>query len=423
MTLQAAQIAPVWTPPPPGAQATNDVDFVMGANGVRHVDDPSKEGRRYFEGWAQLKGIDMQEMELAADACQKAAATYLKRNPVIVWNHQPNLPIGRVLSLTFTSDGMYMSGIIYDMSDVLKRWKKHSKKIPLDSIALKCEEVWAGIKSGAFRKLSVRGGVRQVAHAFSPELQKQIPRVTEVNIYEISVAPISIHPGTDITAINTIAKGLGEALDISKGLPALQVKEKTMDVKEAWEQFQATLKANADDNGTIELPEEVTKGLQAYGNALVPEEQEIPALEEPPVEGEPPPVQTDNHQLAALIRTEISKGLEPLQAQNQQLQEEIDQLKGQPDGRRGRVSLQTPTTAKVKPDGAPNKPGAIQKALDAASTTILGRTEYGEGDRHRMSTLDVFKLALIDAEREGHMRCGKVNLSPGAQTLIGQLMA
>lgn len=395
LALPTARFAKVWTPPPPGNQATDNVDFDLSVGGVRHIDDPKGLGRRYIEGWVSLTGIDMQAHEMAADACQKGAEKYLKRNPVIVWHHKAELPIGKVETLTFDDRGMYMTGYIFRMSEVLEEWKAHKEDIPLDSIALKCEEVWEGIKQGYFGSFSFRGGVREVAPVWSDELQRVIPRFLEVELYELTISPIGIHPGAKITRINTVAKAFGEALEICKALDyqpqSTTPKGETMDLSKQWEAFQATLIANADENGNVELPDEISKGLQELG-----------------FEAKEPEVVKTPEQLVA-EQAEVIKSL----------QERLDSMEsggsGAPAARRGHATVNAPEDAKVKPTGATGegagKVNVLSKCLTDASTTYRRRTNFGEGSAFLPAPPDVYKSALVEAENQGFMKCGKVNFS------------
>lgn len=367
MRAPIAHRASYFSPPPPGGAATQKQDFCVQVNGVQHADDPKGLGRRYFEGWASLDGLDMQDMEIAADACKKGAANYLQRNPVIVWHHQANMPIGRVLSLTFTPQGMYMTGEIHRMDHILDKWAQYKDSIPLDSIAMKCEEAWQGIVSGSYRGLSIRGGVRQVAPVYSPELDKPVPRVLEVELYEISVTPISIHPGTKITKVNTVAKALSEAVEIVKALPCQpqQKGDRMSAIQQKWAELQAEIEAAAQsNNGEVELPEEVAKGLAAYGSA-------------------------------------------------------IEGVKPEPAERIGHSTLETPVEAKVRPTGAPQKGelSPIEKALKVDGPTVyMGRTKYGEGEPFALPESDVYKGHLVMAAQQGHMSLiDGVNFSPKAK--------
>lgn len=369
MRAPIAQRASYFTPPPPGGAATQQQDFCVQVNGVHHTDDPQGLGRRYFEGWASLDGLDMQDMEIAADACKKGAAKYLQRNPVIVWHHQANMPIGRVLSLTFTDKGMYMTGEIHRMDHILDKWSQYRDSIPLDSIAVKCEEVWSGIVNGSYRGLSIRGGVREVVPVYSPELDKAVPRVLEVELYEISVTPISIHPGTKITKVNTVAKALSEAVEIVKALPCQpqQKGDHMSDIREKWAALQAAIEAEGKaNNGVVDLPQEVAKGLAEYGSA---------------VDG---------------------ADTEP-----------------KPAARVGHTTLETPSEAKVRPTGAPQSGtmSPIEKALKVdAPTAYMGRTDFGKGESFGLPESDVYKLHLMMANQQGHMTLiDGVNLSPQAQ--------
>lgn len=415
-----------WTPPPPATSATNDVEFKISEGGVRHVPDPDGLGRRYFEGWASLKGLDYLDTELPPEAFVKGAQEYLTKNPVICWSHKPNLPIGTVLSLTFTEEGLYMTGYIHDQSDLLKAFKKAKKKAPPDSIAVKCEEAWKGIKKGWYKGLSVRASVRALEKVESSELGKKVIRFLELLILEISVCPIQMHPGAKITAVDTLARGLPQeqstttleqAIEIVRGLPALPQEEEPMDVQEAWKKFQESLQANSKD-GQVELPEEIARGIQGLSGAISDdagdqggdgngkgddgggnEDPEKPPRKEPPSQADLQAMMSE------AVRGAFEEHVKPLR-------EELDQLKGKRAPRKSVISIKTPEGSTARPDGAPTKHGAIRRCLGEASRTYNGLTEMGKGEIFGLSLLDVTKLCLLDAGQQGKLKVGgSVNLS------------
>lgn len=208
---------------PKTAAATKDVPWTIDIHGIQHIDDPTGQDRRLFEGWASLGGIDYQDMEIAPGAFESMAEEYLRKNPVILWDHIRHLPIGTVHSLTFADEGLYLKGEIWRLEDLdwddeeetRKAKSKDEVFVGTENIAKKCDQVWKLIVSGKIRGLSVRGKARQYVPVYSESLQQYVPRVTEFLLYEISVTPIQVHPGAQITAVNTIAK----SLEICKSLP------------------------------------------------------------------------------------------------------------------------------------------------------------------------------------------------------------
>lgn len=166
-----------------------------------------------------------------------------------------------------------------------------------------------------------------------------------------------------------------------------------MDVSKAWEAFQKSLAANADENGNVELPDAVSKGLEALG------------MEQFQVD----PIKTPEQQIAELM--EVNKSLlERVEAMEQG-------GNAAPAARRGFASVETPEGAKVRPTGAPTKQvNVIKKGLDMAASAFKGKTNFGEGDRFLLPVSDVYKMALIDAAQQGYMSMiDGVNLSPKAK--------
>lgn len=187
---------------------------------LRHLDGYGD--RRIFSGWASVRGIDFEDMEILPEAFRAGAQAYLTKNPVLLWDHARYLPIGKVLEIAFDDAGIYIVAEIFNLTAEGKdangkkpiEMPKDSRYPELQSIAAKCDEVWGLVVSGKVRGLSVSGRVRGKMQTFTDENGNKVKRPPEVLIYEISVTPIQVVPKAKIDAANTLAK----ALRIVKGL-------------------------------------------------------------------------------------------------------------------------------------------------------------------------------------------------------------
>jgi len=187
---------------------------------LRHLDGYGD--RRIFSGWASVRGIDFEDMEILPEAFRAGAQAYLTKNPVLLWDHARYLPIGKVLEIAFDDAGIYIVAEIFNLTAEGKdangkkpiEMPKDSRYPELQSIAAKCDEVWGLVVSGRVRGLSVSGRVRGKIQAATDESGNKVKRPPEVLLYEISVTPIQVVPKAKIDAANTLAK----ALRIVKGL-------------------------------------------------------------------------------------------------------------------------------------------------------------------------------------------------------------
>lgn len=449
MASTSAYIAPAvarpqWLPVPPSGAATEEREWVLDSNSLTHLEDPTGEGRRLFEGWASLKGIDYQGHEIAPDAFEKMAHEYLAKNPVLLWDHIRHLPIGTVHRLTTTEEGLYIQGEIWRLNDLTWDEEEEARKAEergevyagQESIAQKCNEVWHLIRTGRIRGLSIRGKARQFVAAYSPELGEYIPRVTEVLLYEISVTPTQVHPGAKIVAVNTLAK----SLDLLKGLPLYRPTEPTTEpspgpkqapqeqktgyartnkakaimrlptpptsqqgehmsfekIRELQRQLGEELEAMGSAGDAIEIPEDVAVGFKQFGDAVqldgVDLEKGLDPNEAAPPENPPqndPPVGNQNNtpqpgavDMEALANLMGSQLEKALSPINQRLEALEDNApSNRPEKPRSMIRV---PTANQRPEGARPKPTGAQGhdgiAAVEKALDILASSRDGHAD-------------------------------------------
>lgn len=379
------------TPLPPGS---GDDSVGFEANGeLHHIPDATGDNRRLFEGWVSLVGVDWQDEEMPTSVFEAAIAAYMAKNPVVLWDHKREFPIGRVLKMSAYPDkGIWMRGYIFDERDFDGQGGE---------IQQKADEVWPLMKKGHTRGLSWSGRARR-RWVWSPELGKYIKQPVEVLIHETTVTAIQVHPGAKITGINTLAK----ALEIAKALPlgaSQQDGERTMDEKlQALQAAQETaLQALHDLPDGTEIPTNLILAQEKISKALGIEK---PA-EAPPAD---PPAEDP-----------ISKALEPLMEQLKAQQEQISQLTGAPAPVRNRVDHDDPAGAAPPPsEEGMGGMELISKALEIGGDSVNGVSEKGQGKAHGASGVDIMKLFMITNRHR--IECvGKrpQALNPGAPTI------
>ena len=167
--------------------------------------------RRTFEGWAAVDEVDLDGMLLPAEYMEWSLEQYMRTNPVLLWNHNPNLPIGRILKMRYVQNkGVYVKGEIAKARDIESSFveiRDHDGEELLD-VAKACEQSWRLIKSGLARSLSI--GATNIGKQWEERIVDgvtvQVPK--RIRIKEVSLAAIAKNPETIITAANILAKAL-----------------------------------------------------------------------------------------------------------------------------------------------------------------------------------------------------------------------
>lgn len=447
----AAYLAPTiarpgFTPPPPTGAVTEETEWVLDVGGVYHIEDPEGRNRRIFEGWASLTGLDYQDHELGEGAFDAMAQEYLSKNPILLWDHKRHLPIGTVHSMTSTEDGLYIQAEIWDMGGAgEEEGEDEEGPQPFDldeaeqevDIARLCDHVWWMIRTGRVRGLSIRGKARQYAAVWSPDLGKNIARVTEVLLYEISVTPTQVHPGAKIVRVNTLAK----SLDLVKGLPLYQP---TMEpeggqispsrarmrlptqgpqqgdsamIIERIRALQAEIDAEFASVGEagqeIDIPDDVAAKFFSWGNSVslddgdVPEPELTKSLpekeedkdeagakeEDPEVDPADRPVTLGD--LESIVGGIVEKALAPFQR-------DPNEERVEPEPRRSRSTFTRPKGSKAKPSGQEYDPrDAVTKAINILANSRDGYADMGKGEFHGCGMMEMAQLSMVDATLQG----------------------
>lgn len=414
------------------------VHFIVSGS-VQHIDDPLGLNRRLFEGWMTLGGIDFQKMEVTPEAFEDAFRVFLAKNPVVVWDHKRNLPLGRILAMTlYPEEGVFVQGEVFRFDDpVFEFWEQQelvdSDDIP--NIKRNCDQVWALMQTGVVKGISWHGDTLRCQYVYSEQLGEYVQQHTQVTIAEVTVTPIQVHPGAQITAVNTLAK----ALELTKALPLChsesplsnndnnqpnpdsgrtlpmtreerlrrlraqqaqlasaqnelvaqlkEMQELGIEPDEAFLQQQAAL-ATHNSQLTKALNLE-TGGGEPPANTD-PAGGGNPANPTAPVNPPPAPASGGDDEVKQQL-AQLTKSLELQQAQNEKLEQELAALRGEPAPIRNHTSHTAPAGALPKPvgggGGAMDPRQVLTKALELCS-------KGHEATRHLKGS-EVMKMNLM----------------------------
>jgi len=129
------------------------------------------DGTLYIEGLAADFETDRDAEAFEPGAFQRGLDAYMA-NPVLMHVHRPDEQLGQVTEATLGAKGLHVKGEIPRPPD--GTWAAHAYNL---------------IKRGMMRGFSVGG-------AFKRHMTPDGPRIFEVDLQEISVAPIPVNPRT-----------------------------------------------------------------------------------------------------------------------------------------------------------------------------------------------------------------------------------
>lgn len=363
------------TPPPPPADWEGAPEINLQIP-LRHI--PAGDAR-IFEGWASLSGVDYHDHSIPALLFEEAAAEYMRKNPVILWDHIRSLPIGRVLRMRIEERGVYIRGEIFQGEQIRSAV---TGDVDHPSIAMVADEAWNLIKLGGARGLSIRckkrGPFKEINTSYGTVKEPQ----EIVLIYEISVTPIQVSPGAQIDGVNLLAKALSWAPPPG---------EETMTKEELLAAQEALLKASREyAKSGEELPSEFLERHDILTKAL----------------GGSPPGSGDGG--------DLEKGLELKRQQEiDDLKKRLTDLETIPAPSRARQTLDSSPAAAVRPTGPVDAKHALTKAVELAGDPVKSARLGFEIDELPYPA-DLFKM--IAAKSNGKIRVREeISISPHAQ--------
>ena len=140
------------------------------------------------EGYAIVAGnIDEQLDRIESHALQNAVS-YLEKYTTVLFNHDPDRPIGKILKVEVRES---------------KIWVKVQ-------IGQSESDLWSKVVEGIINSFSLSGEVDDFAYEYDQGAQKQIRVIKSFRVYEISLVSVPANPEAKTLAAY-ISKSLGEA--------------------------------------------------------------------------------------------------------------------------------------------------------------------------------------------------------------------
>ena len=139
-----------------------------------------------IEGYAATTDLDLQDDRIEQRALEDAAPD-LEKNSTMLLNHDPKIPIGRILKTWLDARGLGIRALI-------------SKTVP---------DIWKKIQEGVLNKFSIRGSVLDYIREFDEKLGRIIRVIRKMYLFEASVVSVPGNPEAEALGCY-IAKALQE---------------------------------------------------------------------------------------------------------------------------------------------------------------------------------------------------------------------
>lgn len=171
---------------------------------TKKIHQSDEKGNWYVEGFASTSDFDLQSDMIEEEAFKKARKDLLERNTVL-FNHDPNMPIGKVTKAETRKDGLWIRVMI-------------SKTAP---------DIWKKIQEGIISKFSIRGKILVAVKRYIKKLGRIANVIKEMDLIECSLVALPANPQAKTTRWY-IAKAMSKALEEfeAKGgeIPAMEFK-------------------------------------------------------------------------------------------------------------------------------------------------------------------------------------------------------
>ena len=188
--------------------------------------DDSNEENWYVEGFCGTTDFDLQSDIITEDAF-KTAENDLIENSTVLFNHDVNMPIGKVVEARAEEKGLWVKILL-------------SKTVP---------DIWKKVQEGIISKFSIRGQVIDAVKKYVKELGKIANIINEMTLLECSL--VSLPANAKARTTNWyIGKALKEFFKQGGEIPKMEFK----DIGEVFEVFGGMIEKASDDNKAL-LPD------------------------------------------------------------------------------------------------------------------------------------------------------------------------
>lgn len=131
------------------------------------------EDKRYVEGWCATTDLDLVG-DVITDEAFKSSEKDLETNSTVLYNHDLNMPIGKVESSTFDKKGLYLKVLISSSKDVDAIWKK--------------------VTEGVINKFSIRLRVLDATKEFVAAVKREVNFIKKMLLLEASLVTVPANP-------------------------------------------------------------------------------------------------------------------------------------------------------------------------------------------------------------------------------------
>lgn len=152
-------------------------------------------GDLFIEGYASDFGIDRQGEAFEDGAFGAGVDAYMERNPVLLYHHQGDKALGKVLEWENRPDGAFIKA-----------------RVDRPAAGSWAEDIFQKIKRGTIKSFSVGG----IFHR-----RRGANRIHRADIAEVSVTPLPVNPRTQFGLAAAAGKAFGDEPDLEAAAKAL----------------------------------------------------------------------------------------------------------------------------------------------------------------------------------------------------------
>ena len=159
----------------------------------------------YVEGFCGTTDFDLQSDIITEDAFKNAESDLLENNTVL-FNHDVNMPIGKVVETRAEENGLWVKILL-------------SKTVP---------DIWKKVQEGIISKFSIRGQITDAIKKYVKELGKIANIISGMSLLECSLVALPANPKARTTAWY-IGKAISQFIKQGGEIPEMKI-EKLEDV-------------------------------------------------------------------------------------------------------------------------------------------------------------------------------------------------
>ena len=158
--------------------------------------DDQGQQKRIVTGYAAVADVVDSQYELIAREALEGASKDLLKYTTVLYNHDPDRPIGKVLEATPQGTGLYVKVQISNSED----------------------EIWDKICEGIISKFSFRGVITDYDEQFDKSLSRNITVIKGFKIFEISLVSVPANPEAK-TLNYYLSKALEDQVELHREEP------------------------------------------------------------------------------------------------------------------------------------------------------------------------------------------------------------